>query len=328
MSATTANNPAPATGAEARAIPYYRPGFNVGFLAPRYWGTWLLLGFFRLGSLLPLAVAQAIGAALGEIYFLANAKRRHIARTNIRLCFAELSATERERLVRRHFRVMGQATFGVGLLWWGSRRRLERLIRMPGGADLRARLDRGERVILLTAHFVALEAGGNQMSRVRDGGVTMMKAVHNPLLNWFVTTGRMRFGGRMLLREQGWRPLIRSIREEQLFYYLPDEDFGPEQSVFVPFFGIPTATITTLGRLARLTDAVVIPCFPRLLPGGRGYEVILDPPLENFPTGDEVEDARRMNAALESGIRRMPEQYLWTFKWFKTRPDHGPSPYD
>jgi lauroyl/myristoyl acyltransferase len=109
--------------------------------------------------------------------------------------------------------------------------------------------------------------------------------------------------------------------------YSPDEDFGERQSVFVPFFGVPTATLTTLGRLAHMTNALVAPCFTRLLPGGRGYEVILKPPLENFPEGDRLRDATRMNQVIEEGLRSMPEQYLWTFKLFKTRPGQAPSPY-
>jgi KDO2-lipid IV(A) lauroyltransferase len=118
------------------------------------------------------------------------------------------------------------------------------------------------------------------------------------------------------------------VRAGYFTYYVPDEDFGAKQSVFVPFFGVPTATLPVLGRLAETTDALVVPCFTRTLPGGRGYEVTLAEPLADFPTGDATEDARRMNQALEAGVKAMPEQYMWTFKWFRTRPDNGPSPYD
>jgi lauroyl/myristoyl acyltransferase len=137
----------------------------------------------------------------------------------------------------------------------------------------------------------------------------------------------MRFGCFLLSRTQGLRPVIRALKQGLVFMYSPDEDFGERQSVFVPFFGVPTATLTTLGRLAHMTNALVVPCFTRLLPGGRGYEVTLKPPLEDFPNGDRVRDAARMNEVLEEGLHTMPEQYLWTFKLFKTRPGQAPSPY-
>ena len=155
----------------------------------------------------------------------------------------------------------------------------------------------------------------------------MIKLQGNPVVNWLLNRGRMRFGCFLLSRTQGLRPVIRALKQGLVFMYSPDEDFGDRQSVFVPFFGVPTATLATLGRLAHLTNALVVPCFTRLLPGGRGYEVILKPPLEDFPNGDRTRDAARMNAVLEEGLRSMPEQYLWTFKLFKTRPGQAPSPY-
>jgi KDO2-lipid IV(A) lauroyltransferase len=123
------------------------------------------------------------------------------------------------------------------------------------------------------------------------------------------------------------RLALRSLDEGMIFHYSPDEDLGPRHSVFAPFFGVATATLPTLGRLAERARADVIPCFTRLLPRARGYEVVLHPPLSNFPSHDRVADAARMNAAIEAGVREMPEQYMWTFKLFKTRPDGAPSPY-
>lgn len=292
--------------------------------APRYWPSWLWLFLLRLIALLPLSWSRAFGAALGLLLMISNKKRRNIARINIEMCFPRLSLRERERLLRRHFVVSGQSYFDLGYLAWASERRILRKTHIRGleqYQDLR-----GRNIILLAPHCVGMNFGGAVIARSR-AQFSMVKLQRNPVVNGLLNRGRMRFGCFLLARQQGLRPVIRGLKQGLAFYYLPDEDFGARQSVFVPFFGVPTATLTTLGRLARLTNALVVPCFTRLLPGGRGYEVILKPPLDDFPHGDRVHDAARMNAVIEEGLRHMPEQYLWTFKIFKTRPGHTPPPY-
>jgi len=138
---------------------------------------------------------------------------------------------------------------------------------------------------------------------------------------------RLRFGGALFERDSHLKGMIRLIRSGYPFYYLPDQNPGEADHVFAPFFGVPTATLTALSRIARLADAVVIPCFTRLLPKGDGYEIIFHAPLENFPSKDSLADAAQMNAAIEAGVREMPEQYMWTYKRFKQRPPGEPSLY-
>jgi len=130
------------------------------------------------------------------------------------------------------------------------------------------------------------------------------------------------------LRDAGLRPLVKALKNNRVVIYMPDEDFGTRNSVFAPFFGVQTSTLTTLGRMAKISGADVVPCFARILPDGKGYVVDIDPPLENFPSGDDVADATKMNESLEHGIGRAPEQYMWTLRWFKTRPAGEAPPYD
>ncbi|HEY8554792.1 MAG TPA: lysophospholipid acyltransferase family protein [Burkholderiales bacterium] len=296
------------------------------WLRPRYWRAWLPLLALRTVALLPLSLSRGLGALLGAIMYSANAKRRRIARVNLALCFPELDDKERARLLRRHFRVAGQSYLDVAFLAWASERRFRRKVRVVGLEHLREALARGRRVILLAPHCLGMNVGGVAVSReVRV--FSMVKLQRQPLVDWLLQKVRTRYGAPLVAREQGLRPVLRQLAQGLVFYYLPDEDFGPRRSVFAPFFGVPTATLPTLGRLAELAQADVIPCFTRLLPGGRGYEVVLDPPLPRFPTGDPVADAARMNEALERGIRRMPEQYMWTLRLFQTRPHGAPSPY-
>ena len=159
-------------------------------------------------------------------------------------------------------------------------------------------------------------------------GCSMYSRQKDPVIDRVLLRGRARFvKPRLFSRQDGIRPLVRAIREGYLFYYLPDQDFGPRDSVFVPFFGVPAATITALGRLARLANATVVPAVTRQLPGAAGYCTTLHPPWQDFPSGDDERDARRMNEFIEQRVLEMPEQYWWVHRRFKTRPPGEPSPY-
>jgi lipid A biosynthesis lauroyl/palmitoleoyl acyltransferase len=306
---------------------YHRPVFRRAFFGPRYWTTWLGLGVLRLLVILPRWVSAALGVALGDVFYLVNSKRRHVAQVNIDLCFPELAPAQRKDLVRRHFRVYAQSLLDTGLLWWARPSFLDRYIRIRGLEHYQAACAAGRPTILLSAHFVALDIGGVISSR-HYPTVGLIKRVKNELLNWFLTRGRTRFMGRLYVRDQGLRAVIRALKRGMAFYYLPDEDFGPEHSVFLPFFATEAATITALPRLARLARAAVLPCSMRRVSAKDGYEIVLEAPLTDFPSGDDVADARRMNEVIERGIRAAPEQYMWTLKIFRTRRDSAKSPYD
>ena len=294
---------------------------------PRYWPSFLLLGLFRLLAFLPLPVLRTLGAGLGALMRLSNAKRRRIVEVNLGLCFPDQSPQRRQWLLRRHFRCLGQSFVDLAFLAWAGRRRVMRHTRIHGLRHFRDNLARGRRIILLAPHCVGMNYGGSVLSQEHPI-FSMAKAQKDPVLNWILERARTRFGGAPFLRDKGLRPVIKGIQAGTPFYYLPDEDFGPRGAVFAPFFGVPRATLTMTARLAALTDAAVIPCFTRLLPRGRGYEIRLAPPLAHYPTGDENEDARRVNAAIEQGLEDMPEQYMWTLRIFRTRPPGEPPVYD
>ncbi len=300
--------------------------FNSSFIHPRYWSTWSLLGINRFCVYLPRRWAMGIGGFLGSLFLKFNAKRRRIARINLEMCFPELNDTQREVLLREHFRFYGQSVVDFGLIWWATEKNLDRLTDFKGLEEFKSLTSSGRNIILLTPHAIGMDFGGVAVSRLHPT-VSMMKPLKNPLLNYFVLRGRERYPStRLVMRDDGLRPMIRGIRNHQACYYIPDEDFGADNSVFATFFGIPTATLPTLGRMAQMTDAAVVPCFTRLRDDGR-YEVTLKPVLEDFPSGNVEQDAQRMNTELEQGIRAMPAQYMWTLRWFKTTPDGSESPY-
>lgn len=295
-------------------------------LAPRHWGTWLGLGLARLLAWAPWPLRRRLGAAVGNLAYRRRAKRRRIVQTNLAWCFPGLSAAERDAMARRYFQRLFQTLFDYGLLWWGGERRLGRLLELEGEAHLTAQQAAGRPVILLTCHNVALDFGAAALTR-RHRAVGLIKPARNPLVDWWMARGRTRFHGILYRREQGLRPVIGALRAGYAFYYLPDEDLGPERSVFVPFFGVPAATIDALPRLARVSGAAVLPFATRYLPEEGRYVATISPPLEGFPSGDDTADAARMNAELERMVRQAPDQYMWSFKIFRTRPGGEKGPY-
>ena len=289
------------------------------FLHPRWWPTWIGLGFMRAVSWLPLPLIAAFGAALGMLLYMLHAGRRHIVNVNVRRCFPELSAPEQARIARQHFRAFGQTLLDIGISWWASEARIRRLTRFRGREHYDQTLRENKNIILLAPHFLGLEVGGIRLSIERPM-VTVFRHPVNELLSVVMERARSRFQLNLIEHIKPLTALVRQTKKGVPLYYLPDQDAGPRQSVFAPFFGIPAATFVVLPRLAEMTDAVVIPCITRQRSWGRGYEINFRPPLNNFPSGDPVADTTRMNKEIEEAVREMPEQYFWLHKRFKTRP--------
>lgn len=284
------------------------------------------LALIWLLHFLPLAVLSRLGAALGLLLYTLARARRHVVLTNLRLCFPELSGGARRDLARRHFRAFGRSLLERGILWWGSKARLQRMIRIEGIEHWDAVRDKP--VIWLAPHFVGLDTGGTRIiTEYRAASVYSRQK--DPVFDRILYHGRTRFVKPVLFaRQDGIRPVVKTIREGLPFYYLPDMDLGARDSVFVPFFGVPAATITGLARLSRLARAVVVPAITCQLPGGSGYVLRFYPAWQDFPGGDPEADARRMNAFIEERVREAPEQYYWLHKRFKTRPAGERSPYE
>jgi len=269
---------------------------------------------------LPLRLQAMLGNGLGRLLYLIGRERRHVASTNLRLCFPDWDETTRQRVVRQNFCAFGRSLIERGLLWWAPAARIQRLIRVEGWEHYTTAQAQGA-VILLAPHFVALDVGGSWLIQHVDL-VSVYSTQKNPRFNALLLHGRSRFGDQKLYaRQQGLRPVIKAMRELRPFYYLPDQDLATKDGVFSPFFGVPAATLTTVPRLADMTGARVVPCISKLLPGGEGYEVRFYPAWENYPTGDVQADTDRMNAFIEARVREMPEQYFWLHKRFKTRPE-------
>lgn len=296
------------------------------YLAPRFWPTWLGLALMRVVALLPMPLIALLGGGFGFLVYLLHAPRRRIASRNIELCFPMFGRAARRRRVLRHFLALGRALLDGGVAWWASPKRLRRLCRFRGREHYeRARTEK-RNVILLVPHFVGIETLGIRLS-LDYPLLDIFHAPANALLGAVMAQRRARFGLRLVELTAPMTATVRAVKSGVTLFYLPDQNASRRRGVFAPFFGIPASTFPTLGRLARLTGAVVIPCIARQRRFGRGYEIIFRPPLKDFPTGDDLADTARMNAEVEKLVRKWPAQYFWVHKRFKTRPQGEPKLY-
>lgn len=277
-----------------------------------------------------MAGIDALGRAFGALLYCVGGSRRRVARRNLALCLPEQPAGEREALLREHFRWLGRSFVERSLLWYAPPRRLKRLIQVEGDVGLAERSERP--VMWRVPHFMALDAAGaaTQLFQTRLVG-SIYQTQSNPVFDAAMRRGRLRFGqGQVFSRHrEGALPLVRAIRREgYAFFNLPDMDFGMREAVFAPFFGIPAATLVAPARMARSLGMVVQPVVAEMLPGGQGWRVRFLPAWDAWPSGDDAADAAAMNAWIESEIRRLPAQYLWVHRRFKTRPPGEAPLYD
>jgi len=284
------------------------------------WPARALLVLLWLLHWLPLGFQAVLGSALGRVLYTVARERRRISARNIQLCMPGLPAEQRRALLREHFRWLGRSAVERALLWYASPERLRRLIHVEGDLTLAERSERP--VMWLVPHFLALDVAGVATQLFQSRPVaSIYQPQSDPVFDAAMRRGRMRFGqGELFARRDTARPLLRAIRRGHAFFNLPDMDFGLKDAAFVPFFGVPAATLLAPSRMARALDMAVQPVVAQILPGGRGYRVQFLPPWTDWPTDDPLADARRMNAWIESVVRADPAQYLWVHKRFKTRP--------
>ena len=286
-----------------------------------------LLALVWLLHWLPLPVQAALGCGVGRVLHRFARSRRAVALRNLEVCLPELSAEQRRALAREHFQWLGRSLLERGLLWYASPARLKRLIRVEGDVQLAERSERP--VMWLVPHFMGLDIAGVATQLFQKRLVaSIYQAQSNAVLDDAMRRGRLRFNqGDVFSRQESALPLVRAVKRGYAFFNLPDMDFGARDAAFVPFFGVPAATLLAPSRMARALGMTVQPVVAEMLPGGQGYRVRFLPAWDDWPSDDPVADTRRMNEWIEAEIRRCPAQYLWVHKRFKTRPEGEPSLY-
>jgi KDO2-lipid IV(A) lauroyltransferase len=298
-----------------------RPPFT-----PIYWPGWLAVSLLWLLGKTPQRAGLALASLLSVLMRWAMRRRRRIAERNIERCFPEMSGQERDRLVKACFRAVARMVFETAWSWSAPERRLQRMGRVEGLEHVEAARHGGRGVLFVTAHMTNLELGARLLATALRFAA-IYRPLRSPVLEWYQNRSRLSYG-EAVISKRDMRSAIRLLRRGGMIWYAPDQDFGREQSVFAPFFGIQTATLSATHRLAQLTGCAVVPMFPRYDEASRCYLVRILPALEDFPGPDAVVDLARVNAIMEEHIRSTPEQYWWIHRRFKTRPEADPAFYD
>ena len=284
-------------------------------------GVWFMQ---QVLARLPLRVLRAMGWGIGRVLFVLAAPRRKVALRNLELCFPQATPEQRRAWARETFVVFCQTWLDRGWLWAAPRDVVLQRVQLQGALE---ELEGDTPTIIFAPHFYGMDAGGLALPLRTTRAFTSIFSTHpDPAVDAWFMAGRQRFGDvRMLNRADGVKPIISNLRKGGLLYLLPDMDFGAGESIFVPFYGVPTATVPSLSRFARLGRAKVVGMYTRMTP--TGYVAEITPAWEHFPTDDVEADTARMNRELQAAIDCMPGQYYWVHKRFKTRPEGEPSVY-
>ena len=305
---------------QSGSIPWHR------FLAPRFWPAWLLLGWMKLAAVLPYPWQIVAGKCIGLTGRCLTRSSRRVVMRNLEACFPDLTPAQRRRLGRDHFAAVGAAFSEMGLGWFASSERLNRLIRVEGREHMEKALAQDKGIIVLTAHFTSLETGSSILKELFPGIKAVYRPQPNAMIDAMISRGRQRIVAEQIPKDN-IRAMVRTLRDGGTVAYLADLAGRGSNRALVPFFGEPAMTTTAVSKLARITGATVLTYFFRRLPGRAGYVVHIGPPLDGFPSDDPVADTRRLVERLEDYIRQAPEQYMWTYRRFKGRPEPWPDLY-
>ncbi len=283
--------------------------------------------FLRALALLPYGFIARLGDLLGYLAFQVPSRRKRIVLTNLKLCFPEWSEDRRQTVAQQAFRHAVRSYAERSVQWFGSEEKFRSLIEVESEIDLSTAPGRpgGVPTIFLGYHFVGVEIG-IWYSLLGPSG-SLYTPMSNPYVDQAARAARGRFGAELVSRADSARAVLRMFRQNKTVMLAADMDYGIRNSTFVPFFGVPACTLTSVSRFAQTGKALVIPYVVEVLPNYRGYRLKIFKPWQDYPSGDDAADARRMNAVLEEHIREMPEQYYWMHRRFKTRPPGEPPVY-
>jgi len=295
-------------------------------LAPRHWPGWLTACAMWVLGWLPRRLGLALVWPIGPLAYRFAGRRRRVAERNLQRCFPEWSADQRDAMVRACFGSVARMIAETAWCWAGPVNRFRRIGRIHGMENLAEAEEQGNGVLLVTQHSTCLEIGSRiLLTRARFGGV--YRPLKSPVMEWYQMRGRLRYAEFMVSKRNALH-VVKVLKRGGVVWYAPDQDFGPGQSAFAPFFGIQTATLLATHRLPAMTGCAVVPMFPIYDAASRCYDIHVLPALENYPSMDPVADLTRINALIEEWVRKAPEQYWWIHRRFKTRPEGEPPFYD
>ena len=302
------------------------PRFQASFSHPRYWLTWFGLGILFLLVQLPYPVLYRLGVWLGRTSMRFLKRRVSITRRNLQLCFPDLTPEQVEARIVSNFESLGMGLLETGMAWFWSDARVKRWFDVSGLHNLKKAQENNQGVLVIGVHFMSLELGGRAMGLCQPM-MAMYRPHNNKAMEFVQTWGRMRSNKAMLDRKD-LRGMVHALKKGEAVWFAPDQDYGPRGSVFAPLFAVDEAA-TTSGTymLARLAKPALITVVLVRKPAGKGYDLVIQPALQDYPIDDELAAAAYMNRIIETEIMRAPDQYLWLHRRFKTRPAGTPSLY-
>lgn len=297
----------------------YEPQFRWSYLHPKFWGVWFGVFLLALLAFVPFRCRDALAAKIGLLVGKVAKKQRKRAQVNLRYCFPHWSEQQREQVIDKMFMTVAQTMLGIGEIALRSTKHLQKRSLFLGIEHLRQAKQQGKNIILLVPHTWAIDASGIILHTQGMPMTAMYNPHRNPLVDWLWNAVRERFGGKMHARQNGIKPFLNAVRKGEMGYYLPDEDYGEELSVYTDFFATYKATLPGLNKMCKIAKAVVIPMFARYNAQQGRYEIEIDAPLAL--TDDEQQSARLMNEVIEKFVTATPEQYVWILRLLKTRKD-------
>jgi len=288
------------------------------YLAPKYWGTWLGLGFMRLIAFLPFSLQRVLCHMLAKMYYLLAKRRRHIAEVNINLCFPDLSEQQRSKLVKDAFFSSAMGFIELVNAWWASDNRLKDIVTVYGLEHLEEARNKNKGILIIGAHYTTVQLSGRLMSFYAADLQPLYKKAHNKLFDAIMTRIREKTF-KEVLPNNSINVLVERLKQNKVCWYAPDQDFGKEATVFAPFFNVQTACLVVPAVLARISGATVLSMYSQRLDNGK-YLLEISPVDQPYPAKNNIESATTLNKILERNILRAPDQYLWLHRRFKTRP--------
>jgi Kdo2-lipid IVA lauroyltransferase/acyltransferase len=307
-------------------MPSDRQFWTVKFAWLRYTVAWLGYALMRTVVQLPFSWQMAIGKWLGRRARVLLVSRRRVAERNLAVCFPEMTAAQRDTVLRGHFEALGASIVEMAMGWFGSQQTVRRHVRIEGAANLHAALANGRGVILYSAHFTTFEFFWPALAPLCTRLCGMYKEQRNPVMNKIMTRGRSRTYASLFAKDNV-REMLRNLARNSVVWYASDQSYGGKGSALLPFFNEPAMTNTAISRIARASGAVVLPYYCCRLTDDSTYVMSIGAPLEGLPSDDSELDTRRLTALLEDYIRTCPEQYWWIHKRFKGRPASYPDIY-
>ena len=288
------------------------------FIHPKYWFSWIGVGFLWLMSQLPWRWQMKLGGAIGKALYHLIPKRRRVCLINLRIAFPQKTDQEVEIIAKDHFASLGKGMFDSTFSWWGDNKKLKKLSHIDGFDHLRFAQNTKQPIILLGSHFTSMEVIGNILSQ-HIKHCFVYRPHQNKLLDHISIKQREERYGKAIPKHD-IKGMIKMLKQGKAVWYAPDQQFHGRNHLMVPFFGVEAPTNPGTSRLARLSNAVVLPIFctrEEQVRNKLGYTLHIMAPLNNFPSDNLYNDTLVINKIFEEQILNHTEQYLWTHKRYK-----------